>query len=232
MSRLPTSNPVTTPISPTNSVKPSSKPSRSPTTRRPTNEPTTAAPTISKGYQPAVCANGPLVMKPDREGQFNDVCTVWNILNARFNNEIENLETFAKFRFIGVMIRNAFHDAGEFDQNSDDALGPDGCLSIDPDNFGLLEPDTPLFSIVEPWWQDFACTTMSRADFWILVANLVYRRTCMFPSLCNSIFDYGRPDNLNCEGGKGRLPSAMGGPEILQKTFVDQMGLTLVDAGT
>ena len=213
---------------------PTETPSRRPTnTRAPTKNPVTSAPTLSRGYQPAVCQAGPLQMNSDREVAFIDVCTVWESLKVEWDAKVDsfpNKDTDIKFLdMIGSFLRLVFHDAGEFDQNTSDLLGADGCLAIVADNAGLLEEDSPVFTIAEVWWQNFACTKMSRADFWTMVGNLLIRKVGAV--LTNPIFDYGRSDQLECSAGDHRLPEAQGGMNVLNRVFVNQMGLTLDDAG-
>ena len=211
------------------------KSTRSPTTIRPSRRPTTFKPTVSKGYQPAVCARGPLVIQSNDNFAKQDVCFIFKTQTNKWRflfSEFSTLTPLQEIGLIGTIIRAAFHDSAEFDQNADDTLGTDGCLSISEDNAGLLEPDVPLFTDIEKWWQEIACTMMSRADFWNLLGNIVVREQKKTEDSYNSIFDYGRPDNLECQqGSSGRLPSAQGGLEILQQTFVDRMGLTMEDAG-
>ena len=45
-------------------------------------------------------------------------------------------------------------------------------------------------------------------------------------------YQYGRVDNTACQGGAGRLPGAQGGMGVINKVFVERMGLTLSDAVT
>ena len=45
-------------------------------------------------------------------------------------------------------------------------------------------------------------------------------------------YQYGRTDNTDCQGGAGRLPGAQGGLGVINKVFVQRMGLTMNDAVT
>ena len=114
-------------------------------------------------------------------------------------------------------------------------MGPDGCLSSSGDNAGLVEPTSPVVTILEPIWQQ-NCDKISRADFWVLFAKLVLQYTAKQTNNGNygiSInYQYGRKDKKNCEAGSGRLPSAQDGLNEIQRVFVNQMGLTMNDAGT
>ena len=59
--------------------------------------------------------------------------------------------------FVGDILRLVFHDAFEYDRNSDDKLGSDGCLSPTEMNLSLLtlkksKTPPPIF-IIESMWQ-------------------------------------------------------------------------------
>ena len=163
---------------------------------------------------------------------FSEVCSVWNQLKNLWETDIATLPEMEKLRFIGVTMRTVFHDAGEFHKGKPDRFGADGCLAPVEDNFGLFEDETPLFTIIEKWWQAIGCQVMSRADFWTLVGNLVLRKTINFGFTINPIFAWGRKDNRECTYEGHRLPSAQGGiNDVIKPVFIDQMGLTLHDAG-
>lgn len=125
-------------------------------------------------------------------------------------------------------MRLAFHDAGEVDVHKCyDNFGSDGCLSSQG-SAGLIEKEAFSNVFIEPIWQSI-CDRISRADFWALFGTIAVERAARFA--ISLTFQYGRRDNVHCEGGAGRLPSAQGGLEELQRIFVDQMGLTMSDAG-
>lgn len=122
-----------------------------------------------------------------------------------------------------------FHDAGEVDMtNFVDLLGPDGCMCHDGDSAGLTEPTSLVNTVIEPLWQQ-VCDRISRADFWVLFGKLVVETAASAP--VSVAYQYGRRDNVECEGGAGRLPSAQGDLSEISRVFVTQMGLTLNDAG-
>lgn len=134
-----------------------------------------------------------------------------------------------KSAIFGSVIRLAFHDAGEADVSKiDDHLGPDGCLSNDRGSAGLVEPNSIVQVYVEPLYQA-VCDRISRADFWVLLAKLVLEQAIV-PALPVP-YQYGRRDNVECEGGAGRLPQPDRGLEEFHRVFVRQMGLTMADAG-
>lgn len=125
-------------------------------------------------------------------------------------------------------VRLAFHDAGEIDsRNCSDIFGPDGCLSSQG-SAGLIEKEAFTNVFIEPIWQSI-CDRISRADFWTLFGTVAVERAARFA--ISLTFQYGRHDKTECEGGAGRLPSSQGGLEELERIFVNQMGLTMDDAG-
>ena len=144
-------------------------------------------------------------------------------------------DDFARSDLFGKSVRLAFHDAGEVDLTKPtDTMGPDGCLSSSGDNAGLVEPTSPVVTILEPIWQQY-CDKISRADFWVLFAKLVLQYTALqnnngFYSISIN-YQYGRKDKKYCEAGKGRLPNAQNGVKAIKQLFVNQMGLTMNDAG-
>ena len=141
-------------------------------------------------------------------------------------------DQFALSDLYGKAVRLAFHDAGEVDLTKPtDTMGPDGCLSSSGDNAGLVEPTSPVVTILEPIWQQY-CDKISRADFWALFAKLVVEYTAKTATDSISInYQYGRKDKTNCEAGSGRLPNAQDGLNAINQVFVKQMGLTIDDAG-
>ena len=129
----------------------------------------------------------------------------------------------------GATVRLAFHDAGEVDVTSGvDLLGPDGCMALDGDSDGLTEETSLVNTVLEPIWQS-VCDRISRADFWVLVGKLAVEASASVP--VSVPFQYGRRDNVACEGGAGRLPSGQADLAEISRVFVSQMGLTLSDAG-
>jgi hypothetical protein len=138
------------------------------------------------------------------------------------------------------------HDAGEFDINTEDIAGPDGCLSSSGDNRGLGPDDkNALQTYWEPMWQKY-CGLITRADFWALIGKLVTEQAANRGAQATEInvpYFWGRPDNTEgCETGKDapdgpdgshhhRLPANKLGIDEVKRVFVTQMGLTMADAG-
>ena len=139
----------------------------------------------------------------------------------------------------------------EFDQRTFDVMGADGCLdqtSIDA-NAGMIEYDSLVNTYVEPMWQS-VCDKISRGDFWAMLGKMVLELAEPTHQM-NIPYYFGRKDSKLCRDGTGalaggsksdsfqyngapfsnRLPNEQFGfPEVM-KTFVNQMGLTLTDAG-
>ena len=140
-----------------------------------------------------------------------------------------NTNTLQRSDLFGSAVRLAFHDAGEVDiHNLAENLGPDGCLARHGGSEGLVEPLVITNMYLEPIWQSM-CERINRADFIALFGTVAVERASDFA--VDLVYQYGRRDNLECEEGEGRLPNAEGGLEELQRVFVDQMGLTMDDAG-
>jgi hypothetical protein len=130
----------------------------------------------------------------------------------------------------GKAVRLSFHDAGEIDLKIDsDKLGPDGCLSSDRQNSGLVEPETLVTTLFEPIWQT-VCDKISRADYWALLGKITLEKADPTQTL-RVPYQFGRKDNQQCEDGIGRLPSAQGGVSLVKSLFQTRMGLDMHDAG-
>ena len=163
------------------------------------------------------------------------VCSAYKSIKGNFSHYLPK-DQFALSDLYGKAVRSAFHDAGEVDLTKPtDTMGPDGCLSSSGDNAGLVEPTSPVVTILEPIWQQY-CDKISRADFWVLFAILVLQYTAKQSGANGSYsisvnYQYGRKDKTNCEAGNGRLPNAQNGLKAIKKLFVNQMGLTMNDAG-
>lgn len=229
----PTLRPTTTP-QPTAvpSFKPSSLPIATPT-KNPTPSPSfspSSLPTLSptlpiSGYLPGPqCKAGSL-----QPQSLASMCTLTTSIKSDFSNLIAGYNTAQRAQLFGASIRLSFHDAGEIAlQNLTDRLGPDGCLSISSDNFGLIQAQEEVYSIIEPIWQKY-CQQISRADFWAYWGKLVAETAATAP--ISIVYHYGRVDNSECNGGAGRLPSAfMVDVDAVKSTFVTNLGLTLTDA--
>lgn len=141
-----------------------------------------------------------------------------------------------KAQLFGSVLRVAFHDAGEFSllTSSTDKLGPDGCLSLTPDNAGLIESTKIVSTIIQPWWQRHCALGISRGDFWTLLAKAVTERSAALGGATVSVaFYFGRKDALVCDAGAGRLPSASAtSASATQASLLAGMGLTTSDVVT
>lgn len=161
---------------------------------------------------------------PTKEG----ICSVHKELEMNFQYILTTSGVPVSSLF-GSVVRLAFHDAGEVDVTKyTDRLGPDGCLATDGSSAGLVEENSIAITTIEPIYQR-VCDRISRADFWALFGKIVVERAASVP--INVVFQFGRTDNIDCEGGGGRLPRAEGGMDELSRVFVTQMGLTMEDAG-
>ncbi len=159
------------------------------------------------------------------------ICSAYGSIKSDFAKIVAIDDLLAKSRIYGAALRVAFHDAAEGDvQIPSDKLGPDGCLSDSSDNGGLIELDTEVGSILEPIYVK-VCDKISRADFWVLFAKLVVEAADP-TGVAYIKYQYGRKDADQCNtGASGRLPFPQRGMEELKRVFVDQMGLTLDEAG-
>ena len=157
------------------------------------------------------------------------ICAAYSELKPAFDYLVPSDE-LEKASLYGVIVRLAFHDAGEIDLTlPEDKLGPDGCVSNTRSNAGLIEADSLILTVLEPLWQQH-CDRISRADFWVLIAKLTIERAASAPIEVD--FQYGRRDSHSCDAtAAGRLPKGEGGMEDISRVFETQMGLTLEDAG-
>ena len=163
----------------------------------------------------------------------SSICSAYKTISGSFTSILPT-DQFALADLFGKSVRLVFHDAAEVDLTKPtDTMGPDGCLSSSSDSAGLVEQTSPVLSILEVIWQQ-NCDKISRADFWVLFAKLVIERTSKTsttPSGASIDYQYGRIDKTSCEAGNGRLPNGQNGLNTLQQVFVNQMGLTMDDAG-
>jgi hypothetical protein len=156
------------------------------------------------------------------------ICSAYRTTRELFAGLIASAVT-PKSVIFGSVIRLAFHDAGKVDMTKpNDKLGPDGCLSNDGSSDGLTEPNCITQLYLEPMYQ-LVCDRISRADFWILLSKLVLEQAISPPMAVS--YEFGRRDNVQCEAGGGRLPSAEGDLSEFRRVFVTQMGLSMADAG-
>jgi len=137
-----------------------------------------------------------------------------------------------KGHFFGGIVRLAAHDFMDYDRNSANPGGSDGCLDFsDPENAGLSDiwcddPDglaCPLKSLYDSAYSSF----MSKADFWVASANAVIKITSV--DELELPFRWGRIDSDTCAESSERLPAASGCTEV-EETFIDRMGLSWTDA--
>lgn len=181
---------------------------------------------LSGDYTPGVCSK--TAGQPAIEN-YENICSVYNNVKVDFQSLIPETP-LGQADLFGKAVRLAFHDAGEVDiTNSTDKMGPDGCLSDSSDNAGLVEDDSLVNTVFEPLWQNY-CDQISRADFWVLLAKLSLEYAD--PSKSISLeYQYGRLDTQSCNPDVERLPSPQYGMDELKRVFVNQMGLTIEDAG-
>ena len=115
----------------------------------------------------------------------------------------------------------------DFDQNSANQLGSDGCLDFNhPANAGLPDIWCEGCALTELYNRSFS--SMSRADFWVAAANAVIRHTSIRSAL-ELPFRWGRVDSDNCPQSSERLPEPTGCTAI-EETFLDRMGVSWTDA--
>lgn len=190
---------------------------------------------IGSGENPSSFA--PLCRKTngaDAAPTAESVCSAYSSVSSAFLASIPPTRRGAASLF-GKAARLPFHDAGEFDRNANDALGPDGCLSFSPANAGLIEADSIVSTVFEPMWQN-VCDKISRADFWAMLGKIVFEYSQYADQFgfetVETPFSFGRKDSKECGAGKGRLPSAQGADLEIIRVFVSQMGLNYSDAVT
>ena len=177
-----------------------------------------------------ITGNSPFCKKTNGAPLTTDASKVFN---ATVYIEQEFLNLYPKDeigigKIVGLAVRLPFHDAAEFDQNTNDKFGPDGCLSTSPDNSGMVEADSIVNNLFEPIWQKY-CDQISRGDFWALIAAIAMENAD--PTKVLKIpRKWGRVDAIECDIQK-RLPDPIEGSKDTKRVFVDQMGLTMDDAG-
>jgi hypothetical protein len=193
--------------------------------------------------------NGPYCIKTNGSIPIHDfTCDIYKKIKNSFYNiiddTIKNQNLINVSDIFGQSIRLAFHDAAEVDITLFfDFMGPDGCLSSDPANNGLVESTSIVNTIIEPLWQKY-CDTLSRADFWVLIGKLAIEKAAL-PNVISIPYQYGRFDNRLCPVGgllsafyglspHSRLPFAqegLDGTNGILNVFITRMGLTMNDAG-
>jgi len=140
----------------------------------------------------------------------------------------------------GCVLRMAGHDFMDYDKASNTG-GSDGCTDLNfIDNKGLEaclisgEHDYALATIYEKY-----CSSISLADFLVVAAEGVMLHTRENALNENpaakhvdfkSRFQFGRQTSTECPNSAIRLPDPEHGCEAVEKTFVQQMGLTWREA--
>ena len=159
-----------------------------------------------------------------------NICSAYSAIKIAFAKALPlATDALSRANLFGAAVRLPFHDAGEINIGiASDKMGPDGCLAPGSDSAGLIEPTCIVNTVLEPIWQS-VCDKISRADFWALFGKIVLETAASAPIKIN--YQYGRKDSVNCVAGAGRLPSAQGNYTEVNQVFVNQMGLTLSDAG-
>lgn len=136
----------------------------------------------------------------------------------------------SRTNLIAISVRVAFHDAAEFNINTTDLLGPDGCLSSDPDNAGMIEDTSLVMTTLESIWQNY-CDRISRADFWVYIAGISINLASGYK--VSIPFQYGRSDATECQNdGTGRLPSGQFFYNDTENFFLNQLNLNIEDGIT
>lgn len=214
--------------------RPTAAPSAAVTAAKATSAPpaakTTAAPT-SQYLAQSVCSST-VSSTPLTSAK---LCELKTLIYADLDAMLSPMTNTQKSFLFGPILRLAFHDAGEVNiGSSTDKFGPDGCLSFTADNAGLIEATKAVSTIVQPWWQKYCPSGLSRGDFWALLAKAVVERSAALGSATVVVdFWWGRKDNLLCDSASGRLPSGLAATAAAtQATFLNFMGLTANDAVT
>lgn len=164
------------------------------------------------------------------------LCNAYAGIKTQFLSVVQSLRsqnTDASKRqlasMFGKAVRMTFHDAVDLDLSKPDLMGADGCIGDAHGSAGLIEPNSPMFTVYEPMYQSF-CDKINRADFFVLIGKLVIEEAEPTKTIKLS-FQYGRRETSDCSAGIGRDPDAQKGVHAIKQSFVDQMGLTYTDAG-
>jgi len=213
------------------SVVPSRIPSAVPTAMlsgKPSISPTSSQPTAASTQTPgsSICKKTGGASATNSAG----LCSAYKSILSQFNSLIGPGGAYsagnqtAQANLFGQAVRYSFHDAGEIDIRVSDGMGPDGCLSSSSDNAGLIESTSLIELVMDNIWQSY-CDSISRSDFFVLMAKLVVEASSGYKVTIP--YQYGRKHNLVCSAGSGRLPSAALGLDEHTRVFVTQMGLDL-----
>ena len=139
-------------------------------------------------------------------------------------------------RFYGGILRLAAHDFMDFDRNAaaGEEGGSDGCLIFtEEDNIGLEatwveEGVSPMPAIQVLYESIYEPMGMSRADYWVAIANAVVKAASPNQVL-DLPFRYGRNTSEDCSFAVGRQPKANGCSDV-EEVFINRMGVTWRDA--
>ena len=156
-----------------------------------------------------------------------EVAEIGNNLNANNGD---------RGRFYGGILRLAAHDFMDFDRNAvaDEQEGSDGCLIFtEEDNIGLEatwvgEGDTLVPAIQALYESIYEPMGMSRADYWVAIANAVVKAASP-NQILDLPFRYGRHTSEDCSFSIGRQPKANGCSDV-EEVFINRMGVTWRDA--
>ena len=200
----------------------------------------TTRPTQSPSRQPIVTTPPPQSTVPSTSPTTKPTEQTTPCLNINTYNEIDNdindiknsiLNAKDRSHFLGGIVRLAAHDFMDYNRNSNDRMGSDGCFDRShPANAGLPEDvwcSTCWLTILyETKYKSF----VSRADFWIISANAVIRQTSVDNALdLRDTFVWGRQDRDSCPGSGERLPTPAGCDQV-ENVFIQRMGLGWRDA--
>lgn len=183
------------------------------------------------------CNNDGVVI-PHKGTVGNNVGVPGCVTSARYDEIDADVEEIArnldddidKSHFKGGCLRLAAHDFMDFDKDDrKNPMGMDGCLDwTSQNNAGLntiWNEHSPLFKLYQRKYSD-----ISRADFWVIVANAIVRQTSVDSDLdLKDTFLWGRREADECEGSAERLPSTENCQQV-EDTFLTRMGMEWKDA--
>ena len=150
-------------------------------------------------------------------------------------NDSVGANTNTRGKYAGCIVRTAGHDFMDFRKASDGTTsgGSDGCINFaDEDNTGLPEclTSSGLAAVYEKY-----CTTVSLADFLVIIGEAVMGRTAERYNPSNYYetgsvaqaflenFKYGRTTALTCPSNTGLMPNPENGCDGLKNIFVDHI---------
>jgi hypothetical protein len=210
-------------VYPTKTNTPSQKPNNLASTYYPTVTP------YSFSYPICAKTKGALVNYKNKNN--SSMCLTYNSVKAALDNVVTSIgsDQSKLADLYGAAVRLVFHDAVDLDLTKPDLMGGDGCIGDAVGSGGLIEPTSPIFTVLEPIYQA-NCDKINRADFFVLFGKLVVEKA----EPTNTIklqYQYGRKEVTDCSGYTGRDPDAQLGVDAIKQAFIVQMGLNYVDAG-